>query len=163
MTGKEVKRGQSLTKASVAPRPPTASRGGRQLSDWVAEFTGMRSPGEGVGGTLGRVAPVSLAGVVGAVAPVECDAATGVSRIRAPREASGAAAEGTRHPRDTTSNGGVFHIEITRQPVQVRSAGIVLSLEPRGKPSSRWSPRPPLGGDRLKVSSALEPRRFYNP
>ena len=42
MTGKEVKRGQSLTKASVAPRPPTASRGGRQLSDWVAEFTGMR-------------------------------------------------------------------------------------------------------------------------
>lgn len=42
MTEKEVKRGQPLTTASVASRPPTASPGGRKLSDWVAEFTGIR-------------------------------------------------------------------------------------------------------------------------
>ena len=43
MTEKEVKRGQPLTTASVASRPPTASPGGRKLSDWVAEFTGIRT------------------------------------------------------------------------------------------------------------------------
>lgn len=38
----EVRRGQLPTAASVAPRPPTASLGGRKSSDCVAEFTGLR-------------------------------------------------------------------------------------------------------------------------